>query len=87
MVDLAQQLDRQQCLASFGVGEHERGNFHYYTGIRAQRLESGQGKACPQLFIQGSSRPDNIAEYQRVKTAVRPVNKGEEFTIWQKISR
>lgn len=87
MVDLAQQLDRQQCLASFGVGEHERGNFHYYTGIRAQRLESGQGKACPQLLIQGSSRPDNIAEYQRVKTAVRPVNKGEEFTIWQKISR
>ncbi|MEN9659260.1 MAG: hypothetical protein RL571_2725 [Pseudomonadota bacterium] len=84
MLDLATQLDKTQCLASFGLGEHERGNFHYYTTMRVQRFEIGRGKECPQLLIQGSTMPANIGEYSLLKKTTRATDKGEEFSVWRK---
>jgi 4-amino-4-deoxy-L-arabinose transferase-like glycosyltransferase len=84
MIDLATRLNDKQCLASFGLGEHERGNFHYYTSMRVQQFEGGLGRDCPQLLIQGRIKPANIDEYVLLKKLTRATDRDEEFSVWRK---
>jgi 4-amino-4-deoxy-L-arabinose transferase-like glycosyltransferase len=84
MTQLSAAMDTKQCLASFGLGEHERGNFHYYISMRVQRFEMGHGRDCPQLLIQGSTMPANIDDYVMLKKLTRATDKDEEFSVWRK---
>ena len=84
MTDLATRLYVKKCLASFGLGEHERGNFHYYTSMRVQQFEAGLGRDCPQLLIQGKIKPANIGEYVLLKKLTRATDRDEEFSVWRK---
>jgi 4-amino-4-deoxy-L-arabinose transferase-like glycosyltransferase len=84
MTALAAQLDTNLCLASYGLGEHERGNFHYYTSMRVEQFEVGRGRDCPQLLIQGNSKPALIGDYVLLKKLTLATDKGEEFSVWRK---
>lgn len=86
MIDLAEELDVRFCVASFGLGEHERGNFHYYTAMRTQQFERGLGRDCPQLLIQGNKMPTDIGDYVMLEKLTRATNKGEAFSVWRKKS-
>jgi 4-amino-4-deoxy-L-arabinose transferase-like glycosyltransferase len=48
--------NNQDCIASLGLGEPQRGLLEYYLNLHTERLEINRGKNCPLILIQDNPR-------------------------------
>lgn len=70
------------CVASWQLGEHQRGSLHYFTGIRVQRLELGRGADCPWILVEGPLLPPPVEGADLVWTGRRPGDDREQYRLF-----
>lgn len=79
-----------KCMASQQLGEPQRALLHYFAGIITERIETGKGKTCELLIVQGDKNEENGhpgAKWSKIWEGNRPNDQSERFRLYQLIKR
>ncbi|MBZ0106800.1 MAG: glycosyltransferase family 39 protein [Sulfuricella denitrificans] len=85
IADLRQALpEPQQCIASRSLGEAQRAMLDYFASIITQREETGQGKDCAMLLVQGGALDPEPPEIscRKIWEGARDGDHNERFRLY-----
>lgn len=86
--DMMQAVPGHRCITSKGLGESERGMFHYHAGVVTKRVEVGNAIGCDLHLVQqrGAAVDDSPGPgWRKLWQGKRPGDEKERFVLWQRL--